>query len=95
MKGSIPLIVAMSISGLLFMSISIRYKWSKKVWLVLNKKINPRYNVTVWILFSAIFNISLQLLCEIIGISFSAILMGISLGFYFAFLPSLDKGKQD
>ncbi len=91
MKESIPFIIAMSISGLIFMTISIRYKWSKKVWVILNKKIKPQYNVAVWILFSAVFNISLQLLCEMLGIPFSKIIMGISLGFYFAFMPTLDK----
>jgi hypothetical protein len=33
--------------------------------------------------------------CEMIGISFSSTIMGITLGFYFAFIPTLDKGKQD
>ena len=69
MKDIIPLIVAMSISGFIFMSISIKYKWSK--------------------IFSGIFNILLQLVCEILGIPLHKIILGVSLGFYLAFMPTI------
>lgn len=91
MKETIPSIIAMSITGFIFMTISNKYKWSKKVWGILNKKIKTQYNVAVWILFSAVFIICIQLLCEMLGIHYSNIIMGISLGFYFAFMPTLDK----
>jgi len=88
-KDIIPLIVAMSISGFIFMSISIKYKWSKIVWTALNKKINPNFNVAIWIIFSGIFNILLQLVCEILGIPLHKIILGVSLGFYLAFMPTI------
>ena len=89
MKDIIPLIIAMSISGFIFMSISIKYKWSKTVWTALNKKINSNFNVAIWIVFSGIFNILLQLVCGILGIPLHKIILGVSLGFYLAFMPTI------
>lgn len=95
MKDSIPTLIAMSISGLIFMTISMKFKWSNKVWHLLNKKIKPRYNISLWILFSPIFNISLQLIYEMMGLPYHEIMNGITLGFYMGFMPTLGKGKQD
>ena len=95
MKDSFQTIIAMSISGLIFMSLSIKFQWSKKVWTILNRKIKREYNISLWILFSPFFNVGLQLIFEGIGIPFLAILNGITLGFYMGFMPDLGKRKQD
>lgn len=97
MKDSFQPIIAMCVSGLIFMSLSIKFQWSKKVWTILNKKIKSEYRdrVSLWILFAPFFNVGLQLIFERIGIPFIEILNGITFGFYMGFMPDLGKRKQD
>ena len=89
MKESLPMLIAMSISSLTFMFLSLKFKWSKKVWMLLTKKVKPQYHAVLWILCAPVLNISLQLLFEWIGIPFHGIMNGITLGFYMGFLPDL------
>lgn len=91
----IPQIIAMVISAFIFMNLSIRLSWSKKLWAIINRRLNPIYNATVWILFAAIFHISIQMVCGSFGITDSRIITGIFIGFYFAFIPNLGVKKND
>ncbi len=43
----IPYLMGMAISGIPLMTMSIKFKWSEKLWNVLNKKINKNYNVVI------------------------------------------------
>ncbi len=95
MKDSFQTIIAMSISGLIFMSLSIKFQWSKKIWTILNKKIKWENNVSLWILIAPFFNLGFQLIFEAIGIPFLAIVNGITFGVYMGFMPDLGKRKQD
>lgn len=90
MKEAIYYIIAMSISGLIFMNISIKLRWSEKLWSFFNKKIKPNYNVAIWILISALIQ---GFLADVIGtISIiSKIILGLTMGFFFAFMPNLEK----
>ncbi|EKO1912248.1 hypothetical protein PZQ55_001289 [Clostridium botulinum] len=90
MKESIYYIIAMSIFGLIFMNISIKLRWSEKLWSFFNKKIKPDYNFAIWILTSALMQ---GLLADVIGtISIiSKIILGLTMGFFFAFMPNLEK----
>ncbi|EPY2276713.1 MULTISPECIES: hypothetical protein [Clostridium] len=90
MKELISYIIAMSISGLIFINISIKLKWSEKLWSFFNKKIKLDFNVAIWILISALIQ---GFLADVIGtISISSkIILGLTMGFFFAFMPNLGK----
>lgn len=90
MKESIFYITAMSISGLIFINISIKLRWSEKLWGVFNKRIKPNYNVVIWILTVALIQ---GILAEVIGTIFiiSKIILGSTMGVLFAFMPNLGK----
>ncbi|MGO5064607.1 hypothetical protein FDF31_07895 [Clostridium sporogenes] len=90
MKESIYYIIAMTIFGLIFMNISIKFRWSENLWLFFNKKIKSDYNMAIWILISALIQ---GILANVIGtISIiSKIILGLTMGFFFAFMPNLGK----
>ena len=94
MNGLIPQLIAMALSGALFMSISIKLGWSKRLWAAINQRLNPAYNATVWILFAAMLHITIQWVCSAIGISNTRVITGVLIGFYFAFLPDLGVKKK-
>jgi hypothetical protein len=85
--------VAMSLSGILFMTLSIKLGWSKRIWAKLHKKVKPHYKVALWIIYVCVFNILVQLLIEFMGYTYNDIINGAILGFSFAFMPSL--GEKD
>ncbi|MBP1753928.1 MAG: hypothetical protein H6Q59_326 [Firmicutes bacterium] len=95
MKTLIPQLITMAISAFVFMNLSIKLSWSKRLWAVINRRLNPIYNATVWILFAAIFHISIQMICGAFGITDSRIITGLFIGFYFAFIPNLGAKKND
>ncbi|EJO5347273.1 hypothetical protein NRP93_001350 [Clostridium botulinum] len=90
MKESIFYITAMSISGLIFMNISIKLRWSEKLWSFFNKRIKPNYNVVIWILTVVLIQ---GILAEVIGTIFiiSKIILGFTMGVLFVFMPNLGK----
>jgi hypothetical protein len=93
MKDLIPRLVALSISLIIFMTISIKFGWSAKLWSVL--KINkPQHTVLLWLIFVCVFNIMVQILFELAGIAYNEILNGAITGFTFAFMPDLGKTQK-
>ncbi|WBW96078.1 hypothetical protein [Oceanirhabdus sp. W0125-5] len=93
MKEYIPFLIGMSISGLIFMNISIKFSWSQRLWAILNKKINPSYNATTYLLTVVILQSIIQVMCDGIGMTsvISKTVLGFTMGFSFAFIPYLDK----
>lgn len=96
MKELIPYLIGMIVSSLIFMNISIKFRWSEQLWNILNKKINSNYSAALWILIVVFIQGVVQLLCEGIGITSitSKIVLGFIMGFYFAFMPDLGKNKR-
>ena len=86
-------LLAMTISASLFMTLSIKLGWSKKLWGVINRLLKPIYNVVVWILFAVVFNIIIQMICGALGITDYRIITGALMGFYFAFIPNLGEKR--
>lgn len=95
MKELIPRLIAFVISGIMFMVISIKFHWSVRIWPILNTKVNPKYNVALYIIFGGIFNLLTQILFDIIGLSYNQITSSIILGFYLAFIPNLGRDKYE
>lgn len=95
MKDLIPQFITMAVSAFIFMNLSIKFSWSKKIWSLINKKLNPMYNATIWILFAALFHISIQWVCAALGIANTRIITGALVGFYFAFIPNLGVKKDE
>jgi hypothetical protein len=94
MKDLIPRLVALSISLIIFMTISIKFGWSAKLWLVLNNKIKPQHNVLLWLIFVCVFNIIVPILFELAGIAYNEILNGAIMGFTFVFIPNSGKNQK-
>ena len=90
----LPQLLALVISAGIFMTLSARLGWSRKLWALLNRRLNPVYNATLWIIFAAIFHLLIQMVCPLLGITDSRIITGVLIGFYFAFLPNLGVKKQ-
>ncbi len=95
MKTLISQLIAMAISAFIFMKLSIKLSWSKRLWTILNRRLNPAYNATVWLVFAAVFHIFIQMICGSLGITDSRIITGLLIGFYFAFIPNLGAKKKD
>lgn len=89
MRGVIFQILGMIISGILFMPISIKFGWSKKLWAFLNRKINKKYNTVFWLVFVCTFNILIEMFLESMGAAHSDIISGFVLGFSLVFMPNL------
>ncbi len=94
MKTLLPQLLVMAVSATIFMTLSIKLGWSKRLWAVINRRLNPIYNATVWIFFAAIFHITLQMVCGALGITDSRIITGALIGVYFAFIPNLGVKKN-
>jgi hypothetical protein len=94
MKDLIPRLVALSISLIIFMTISIKFGWSAKLWSVLINKVKPQHTVLLWLIFVCVFNIMVQILFEMAGIAYNEILNGAITGFTFAFMPDLGKTQK-
>ncbi len=94
MKTLIPQLLTMAITGALFMTLSIKLGWSKRLWALINRRLNPVYNATVWLLFAAFLHITIQMVCGILGLTDSRIVTGAMMGFYFAFIPNLGEKKN-
>jgi|GEM_PF-3234211 hypothetical protein len=93
MKELIPRLVAMSLSAILFMTLSIKLEWAKRIWAKLNKKIKPQYNIALWLLCVCVFNIVVQILFETMGYTYNDIINGAIFGFSLAFMPTLGEKK--
>ncbi len=94
MKTLLPQLLAMAVSATIFMTISIKLGWSRGLWNVINRRLNPAYNATVWIFIAAVLHIIIQMLCGVFGITDSRIITGSLMGFYFAFIPNLGVKKD-
>lgn len=94
MKAYMITIIAMGISGCLFMLLSIKLSWSKRIWKRLNKKIKQPYAPAWWLIFSCIFVIGIQILFSVLNWPYTEIVRGISLGIMMAFMPSLGEWNQ-
>jgi hypothetical protein len=94
MKTLLPQLLTMAVSATIFMTLSIKFGWSKRLWAIINRRLNPIYNATVWILFAAVLHISIQMVCGSLGITDSRLITGILVGFYFAFIPNLGVKKN-
>ncbi len=95
MKTLIPQLLATAISGTLFITLSIKFGWSTKLWAFINRRLNPIYNATVWLVLAAILHVSIQMVCGSLGITDSRIITGVLIGFYFAFIPNLGKKNKN
>lgn len=95
MKTLIPQLIAMAISAFIFMKLSIKFSWSKRLWAFINRRMKPIYNATVWLVLAAVLHITIQMVCGSLGINDSRIITGVLIGFYFAFLPNLGAKKKD
>jgi hypothetical protein len=89
MISLLPQLLAMIVSASVFMTLSVRFGWSRKLWAFLNRKLNPAYSTVLWLLFAAVLHLTLQLVCKGLGIADSRLITGILIGLYFAFIPSL------
>lgn len=89
MKSLFPNLISMSISGLVFMSISFKLNWNQRMWTTLNKKINHYLNGFLWISTVVVIQLIVRLLCDIIGTSYitSEVVTGFTMGFCMAFMP--------
>jgi hypothetical protein len=89
MMKYLPQLLAMVVAGFLSMSLSIRLGWSKKLWSVINRRLNPIYNATVWILFAAFLHITIQWICASMGINNTRLITGAAIGLYLGLIPNL------
>lgn len=95
MNNLLPQFIAMAISAFIFMNLSIKLGWSKKLWSYVNRWLKPIYNASVWIMLAAILHISIQMVCGSLGFTDTRIITGSLIGFYFAFIPNLGTKKKD
>jgi hypothetical protein len=95
MRNILPQFIAMAISAYIFMNLSIKLGWSKKLWSLINRRLKPIYNATMWILIAAFLHISIQMVCGSFGMTDTRIITGSLIGFYFAFIPNLGTKKKD
>lgn len=91
MKETIVQLIAFGITGFLFMNLSITFGWSIKIWNLLNKKLNPQYNIVIWIISAGVLTILVQLLCEMMGLANIKLIKGCVLGIYLAAMPNINK----
>ncbi len=89
MMKYLPQLFAMIVAGFLSMSLSIRFGWSKKLWFRINKRLNPIYDATVWILCAAFLHITIQWICASMGITNTRLITGAVIGLYLGLLPNL------
>lgn len=95
MMKYLPQLLAMAITGFISMSLSIRFGWSKKVWSMINKRLNPIYDVTVWIIFAGLLNIATQWVCAIAGITNTGLITGAVTGLYLGLIPNLRNPRKN
>lgn len=93
MNELVPQLLAVALSGMVFMFVSIKFGWSTRFWTFVNKRIKPQYNFILWIIIVFVLSILVQVLYDIIGLPYSQITNGVTIGFWFAFLPSLINKK--
>ncbi len=91
MMKYLPQLLAMVIAGLISMSLSIRFGWSKKLWSLINKRLNPIYDASVWIIFAGFLHIATQWICASIGITNTGLITGAVIGLYLGLIPNLRK----
>lgn len=94
MMKYLPQLLAMAILGILSMNLSIRFDWSKKLWSLINRRLNPIYNATVWILFAAFLNIAIQWICASMGITNTRLITGAVIGLYLGLIPNLKNPRK-
>ncbi len=94
MMKYLPQLLAMVITGFLSMSLSIRFGWSKKLWSVINRRLNPIYDATVWILFAAFLHITVQWICASVGITNTGLITGAAIGLYLGLVPNLKNPRK-
>lgn len=91
MSELIPYFIGLIGSGLIFVSLSIKLGWSKKLWSVLDKKINPNYGIAIWVILGGITQGILGTAIELSGLDvfIGNVILGSIMGVYLAFLPSI------
>lgn len=89
MMKYLPQLLAMAFTGFISMSLSIRFGWSKKLWSLINKKLNPVYDATVWIVFAGLLHITIQWICFSIGMTNTGLITGAIIGLYLGLIPNL------
>ena len=94
MMKYLPQLLAMIVTGILSMSLSIRFGWSKKLWSLINRSLNPIYNATVWLLFAAFLHITIQWVCAFMGIINTRLITGAIIGLYLGLLPNLRNPRK-
>jgi len=94
MKDMALQLIAFSVTGIIFMFISTKFNWSKKIWKALYRIIPPQYSVAVWIIFGAALTIGVSMVCDRFEIAQVTIIKGLILGFYLAFMPNLGQKKN-
>ncbi len=94
MMKYLPQLLAMIVTGILSMSLSIRFGWSKKLWSLINRRLNPIYNATVWLLFAAFLHITIQWVCAFMGIINTRLITGSIIGLYLGLLPNLRNPRK-
>ncbi|GAA0738677.1 hypothetical protein [Clostridium oceanicum] len=91
-QNLIPYLIGMATCGIPLMTMSIKFKWSEKLWNVLNKRINKNYNVVIWLLIAAFMPAVIELLAETIAgrnIIISKTILGAIVGIQSSFMPGL------
>ena len=74
----------------LFMIISIKFGWSRALWIALERNIKIKHTTAFYIILFIIFNVIVQSFCRIIGVNYRSVnFIVIALGF--AFMPPLAK----
>lgn len=91
MKQILFQLIAFAITGFLFMNMSVTFGWSKRLWSLLNKKLDSNYNFVQWIIFAGIITIIIHFVCNAFKITNIKLIKGIVLGIYLAAMPNLDK----
>ena len=89
MKTLIPQFLIMAVTGTLSVILSVKLGWSKRLWALINRRLNPIYNATVWLVVAAFLHITIQMVCGSLGLTDSRIITGALIGIYFAFIPYL------
>lgn len=84
-------LMALLISQLIFTMLFLRLGWNTRIWALINRRIKEQYNFIIWAIFICLFNITIQLLFEVIGLTYTEIINGFIMGFTFAFMPVYKK----
>jgi hypothetical protein len=95
MSEYIYFVISMAVSGSIFMALSIKRNWSVLFWEIVNKRVSSTWNVSLFVLGSAILQLIILLSVgrfidnPIVIKSIAGIVMGMA----FALIPNLSKKK--